>query len=64
MRAAPESIDGQLAEDTARVILLPDSVSATVLGEPAPPDKTPAPPPDWTDPLWKRLWMLIRPEPP
>jgi len=64
---AAEGMGGQLTEDAARVIVLLDAVAATVLGEPAilpPPEKTPPPPPDPKEPLWKRLWMLIRPEQP
>jgi len=63
---AAEGLGGQLTEDAARVIVQLDTAAASVLGEPVllpPPQKTPPPPPDPKEPLWKRLWSLIRPEP-
>ncbi len=64
---AAEGLGGQLTEDAARVIVMLDTVAATALGEPEilpPPEKTPPPPPDPKEPLWKRIWTLIRPERP
>ena len=64
---AAEGLGGQLTEDAARVIVLLDTVAAAALGEPVilpPPEKTPPPPPDPKEPLWKRIWALIRPEQP
>jgi hypothetical protein len=64
---AAEGLGAQLTEDAARVIVALDDEIADALGEPRilpPPEKTPAPPPDPKEPLWKRIWMLIRPEPP
>ena len=63
---AAEGLGGQLTEDAARVIVELDTAAASVLGEPVilpPPEKTPPPPPDPKEPLWKRIWSLIRPEP-
>jgi hypothetical protein len=64
---AAEGLGGQLTEDAARVIVMLDTVAAAALGEPEilpPPEKTPPPPPDPKEPLWKRIWTLIRPERP
>ena len=64
---AAEGLGAQLTEDAARVIVALDGAIAAALGEPEilpPPEKTPPPPPDPKEPLWKRIWMLIRPEPP
>lgn len=63
---AAEGLGGQLTEDAARVIVMLDTVAAGVLGEPEilpPPEKTPPPPPDPKEPLLKRIWALLRPEP-
>jgi hypothetical protein len=62
---AAEGLGGQLTEDAARVIVELDTAAAAALGEPVilpPPEKTPPPPPDPKEPLWKRIWTLIRPE--
>ena len=64
---AAEGLGGQLTEDAARVIVQLDTAAASALGEPVilpPPEKTPPPPPDPKEPLWKRIWTLIRPEQP
>lgn len=64
---AAEGLGGQLTEDAARAVVLLDTVAASVLGEPVmlpPPEKTPPPPPDPKEPLWTRIWALIRPERP
>jgi hypothetical protein len=64
---AAEGLGAQLAEDAARVIVALDDAIADTLGEPRilpPPEKTPPPPPDPKEPLWKRVWQLIRPERP
>lgn len=63
---AAEGLGGQLTEDAARVIVMLDTIAAAVLGEPEilpPPEKTPPPPPDPKEPLLKRIWALLRPEP-
>lgn len=63
---AAEGLGGQLTEDAARVIVQLDTAAASVLGEPVilpPPEKTPPPPPDPKEPLWKRIWSLIKPGP-
>lgn len=62
---AAEGLGAQLTEDAARVIVALDDEIAAALGEPRllpPPAKTPPPPPDPKEPLWKRIWMLIRPD--
>jgi len=62
---AAEGLGAQLTEDAARVIVALDDAIAAALGEPTilpPPEKTPPPPPDPKEPLWKRIWMLIRPD--
>jgi hypothetical protein len=62
---AAEGLGAQLTEDAARVIVALDDEIAAALGEPKilpPPEKTPPPPPDPKEPLWKRIWMLIRPD--
>lgn len=64
---AAEGLGAQLTEEAARVIVALDDEIAAALGEPRilpPPEKTPPPPPDPKEPLWKRIWMLIRPESP
>lgn len=63
---AAEGLGGQLTEDAAHVIVQLDTAAASVLGEPVllpPPEKTPPPPPDPKEPLWRRIWSLIKPEP-
>lgn len=63
---AAEGLGAQMAEDVARVIIQLDALAAGVLGEPEilpPPEKMPPPPPDPKEPLWKRIWALIGPEP-
>jgi len=62
---AAEGLGAQLTEDAARIIVELDDEIAAVLGEPKilpPPEKTPPPPPDPKEPLWKRIWMLIKPD--
>ena len=62
---AAEGLGAQLTEEAARVIVALDDEIAAVLGEPKilpPPEKTPPPPPDPKEPLWKRIWMLIKPD--
>jgi hypothetical protein len=62
---AAEGLGAQLTEEAARVIVALDDEIAAALGEPKilpPPEKTPPPPPDPKEPLWKRIWMLIRPD--
>lgn len=64
---AAEGLGAQLTEEAARVIVALDDEIAAALGEPKilpPPEKTPPPPPDPKEPLWKRIWMLIKPESP
>lgn len=64
---AAEGLGAQLTEEAARVIVALDDEIAAALGEPKilpPPEKTPPPPPDPKEPLWKRIWMLIRPDGP
>jgi len=64
---AAEGLGAQLTEEAARVIVALDDEIAAALGEPKilpPPEKTPPPPPDPKEPLWKRIWMLIRPDSP
>jgi len=62
---AAENLGSELAEDAARVIVALDDEAADALGEPKilpPPEKTPPPPPDPKEPLWKRIWMLVKPD--
>jgi hypothetical protein len=64
---AAEGLGAQLTEEAARVIVALDDEIAEALGEPKilpPPEKTPPPPPDPKEPLWKRIWMLIKPDSP
>jgi hypothetical protein len=64
---AAEGLGAQLTEEAARVIVALDDEIAEALGEPKilpPPEKTPPPPPDPKEPLWKRVWMLIKPDSP
>lgn len=63
---AAEGLGAQMAEEIARVIVQLDALAAVALGEPEilpPPEKMPPPPPDPKEPLWKRIWALIGPEP-
>jgi hypothetical protein len=64
---AAEGLGAQVTEDAARVIVALDDQIAAALGEPQilpPPEKTPPPPPDPKEPLWKRIWTLIKPDSP
>jgi hypothetical protein len=64
---AAEGLGAQLTEEAARVVVALDDEIAAALGEPTilpPPEKTPPPPPDPKEPLWKRIWMLIKPDSP